>query len=656
MSTHSSTLSLSLFTLLHLSHYLLSSSSSVTLPDRFTKSVVPNAPPQKYFELVLPQITDQFTPTCSLLVLQHDFANTIGSPPATAAYSPPPRCPAPWSHVVLEFSAAVKGEQYDRIAGVWLGGVEILRTSTAEPTESGIFWKVRKDVTRYASVLRKSDLALSVMLENVVDDVYTGVYHVNVSLLYYQGRNDQVHDSRVRARVRVSDGVNDGSVSRKIGVLADKTVDVSEIEEEFEVAERDFGGVSVDDDESGGEKLRFRFEDVELRGGTELGEKANAFDEKPADLIMPIASDGDSGFWFRIENETDVHSKEIEIPNNTYKAVLEVYVSFHGRDEFWYSNPPTAYIEKNNLTTNRGNGAFRQIVVTIDELFVGSVEPFPVIFTGGINPLFWEPVVAIGAFDLPTYDIDLTPFLGFLLDGQSHFFRLRVSDSIPFWLVDANLHLWLDSKSSSVMAKSVLYKVPSITFNKNYNFDRLDGKFKISAQRETEFSGWVISSAGNLTTHVSNEFKFKNSIEFERNGQKKEVEQKIKSETVVRVVDELGKLVSQTKLKRKYPLDIEIETLPGPEYNTDLLITKLSHSSYVKTNVRSPNGESWASVSNNQVSRGWMVVRDHSVLIGTGSTNQTLRYDDDTRCYSRSVAAKDGKLLEDTSTPCNQFS
>ncbi|XP_043715617.1 peptide-N4-(N-acetyl-beta-glucosaminyl)asparagine amidase A-like [Telopea speciosissima] len=453
-----------------------SSSSSSSLPGRYFKSL-PSSLYQnessEYTEITVPLQFDNVNSSCSLLLLQQDFGNTFGSSPVTAPYSPPSECPAPWSHVVLELRASCQGEQYDRIAGVWLDGIEILRTSTAEPTDSGIFWKVRKDVTRYSSLLSRSNLTLSVMLENIVNDVFTGVYHVNISLLYYGRRLKFISgepSGRSRSQTEVQESLRLGIASRK-----------------------------------------------------------------PADLIVPIASDGEDGFWFRIENELDVHSKWIQIPLNTYRAVLEIYVSFHGNDEFWYSNPPDDYIKLNNLSTGRGNGAFREVFATIDGFLVGSQIPFPVIFTGGINPLFWEPVVAIGAFNLPSYDIDLTPFLGLLLDGKDHSFGLGVTNGISFWLVNANLHIWLDPKLSTVQAKTVLYMVPPLTVKRKTKFHELDGSFKVKAKRKIQFSGWVNSTAGNFTTHVFHKFKLQNSIKFMRNGTYKEVEQTIESKTLVRI-------------------------------------------------------------------------------------------------------------------------
>lgn len=257
--------------------------------------------------------------------------------------------------MLLQFNASCKGEQYDRIAAVWLDGAELLRTSTAEPNDDGIFWTVTKDVTKYTSILVKENITLSVMLENLVNDIFTGVYHVNVTFLYYDAKN-------------------------VTGIQLNNYVD---------------NPISL--------------------GLSNLGSSLGS-DDRPADLILPISASGDDGLWFRIESELELYGQKVVIPRNTYKAVMEIYVSFHGNDEFWYSNPSDSYIQMNNLTTKRGHGAYREVLLKIDENLVGSLVPFPVVFTGGINPLFWQPVVSIGAFDLPSYDVDLTPFFwGFCL-------------------------------------------------------------------------------------------------------------------------------------------------------------------------------------------------------------------------------------------------
>ncbi|KAL0321825.1 UNVERIFIED_CONTAM: hypothetical protein Scaly_2478900 [Sesamum calycinum] len=50
-------------------------------------------------------------------------------------------------------------------------------------------------------------------------------------------------------------------------------------------------------------------------------------DENPADQIIPISATGEEGFWFKIQSGLDEVRQGIQIPLNTYRAVIEVYVS-----------------------------------------------------------------------------------------------------------------------------------------------------------------------------------------------------------------------------------------------------------------------------------------------------------------------------------------
>ena len=155
-----------------------------------------------------------------------------------------------------------------------------------------------------------------------------------------------------------------------------------------------------------------------------------------ADLILPISKNLplNDGLWFEIQNSTDFQMKELVIPRNVYRAVLEIYVSFHENDEFWYTNLDNDYLMANNLSFP-GNVSFREVLVKLDDDLVGAVWPFTVIFTVGINPLFWRPISAIESFDLSSYDIEITPFLGKLLDGNPHRFRFCVTNSMNLWFI-----------------------------------------------------------------------------------------------------------------------------------------------------------------------------------------------------------------------------
>jgi hypothetical protein len=277
---------------------------------------------------------------CSTLLLSHSFGFTFTKPPATAAYSPP-RClaaagctAASISLAVLEWRAACRGVQYDRIFG----------SSTAEPRPNGVVWSVSKDVTRYASLLAAAGKStLAVYLGNLVNSQLTGVYHANLTLHLYFRRHPRPATMN------------------------------------------------------------------------------------PADLVVPMSRSLplNDAPWYVIQNATNVASVSVTLPSNAYRVVLEVYASPHRDDEFWYMN----------------KSPFRAVTVRVDKVLAGAAWPFPVIYTGGVNPVLWQPVTAIGSFNLPSYSIELTPLLGELLDGRPHEFGFAVTNAQGMWYVDANLHL-----------------------------------------------------------------------------------------------------------------------------------------------------------------------------------------------------------------------
>ncbi|CAH1444593.1 unnamed protein product [Lactuca virosa] len=82
--------------------------------------------------------------------------------------------------------ATTKGRQIDRIIGIWLSGVELFRCCTTQPRARGIVWTVKKDITRYYSlVMSNQTQILAVYLGNKHDSDQNGVYHVNISIHYY---------------------------------------------------------------------------------------------------------------------------------------------------------------------------------------------------------------------------------------------------------------------------------------------------------------------------------------------------------------------------------------------------------------------------------------------------------------------------------------
>jgi len=105
-----------------------------------------------------------------------------------------------------------------------------------------------------------------------------------------------------------------------------------------------------------------------------------------------------------------------------------------------------------------GYSPFREVQLFIDGSLAGVSWPFPIIFTGGVVPGLWRPIVGIDAFDLKEDEVDITQWLPLLCDGNAHTFRIRVSGleddghnttslsetTGDYWLVTGKIFIWLD--------------------------------------------------------------------------------------------------------------------------------------------------------------------------------------------------------------------
>ncbi|MGW1893721.1 peptide-N4-asparagine amidase [Streptomyces sp. NPDC002004] len=128
-----------------------------------------------------PPLARPHSKSCEVTVAEAQFRDFT---PYRGTYEPPRDCGDRWSKVVLRLDGKVKGRQFDRLGYLHIGGVEVLRTSTPEPSPDGISWSVEKDVTRYSDTLRHAQ-PVEMLIGNVVDDTYTGVIDVKATLTFY---------------------------------------------------------------------------------------------------------------------------------------------------------------------------------------------------------------------------------------------------------------------------------------------------------------------------------------------------------------------------------------------------------------------------------------------------------------------------------------
>lgn len=276
----------------------------------------------------------------------------------------------------------------------------MLRTTTAEPTASGIVWKLEKDVTAYSQLFFSSHSA-SLSIPNNVDSTYTGIPLVTISLTFYA---------------------------------------------------------------------------------------TDTYNPPPVNLPTVFAISSNTGNWTALGVSAGSNlTYNITLPYNDVVGVtLELMASPHGCEEFWYTN-----IDNDEAASEYGlcgGGVYRELQVYVDGILAGATNPFPVMYTGGINPFLWRPLTGIMSFDIPAYSFDLTPFV--LGNGQAHQITVQVlgGDSEGgVWYLDTTLLLYRDASAAPVSGGMVSHS---------------DNGSNVTSQSALTASGYYWNTSGTHTYSV----------------------------------------------------------------------------------------------------------------------------------------------------------
>lgn len=171
----------------------------------------------------------------------------------------------------------------------------------------------------------------------------------------------------------------------------------------------------------------------------------------PADAVFAISqrkSARNQPSHFRLPQDRALTS--VSLPPNTIRATVSISASGNADEEFWYTNVPDNFTDTFDTNALPGHSPFREIQLLADGVLLGVAWPFATIFTGGINPALWRPIVGIAAFDIPEYTIDITPFLPALLPHCTFELKVVAWDSpiASDWLVSARVFVWTDPDPS----------------------------------------------------------------------------------------------------------------------------------------------------------------------------------------------------------------
>lgn len=266
----------------------------------------------------------------------------------------------------------------------------------------------------------------------------------------------------------------------------------------------------------------------------------------PANAIFPISCHNSA------ENQPshyhlpqDRAKNAIFIPPNTIRATVSISASGNAAEEFWYTNVPTDFTEtfgaENRLP---GNSPFREIQLLIDGQILGVAWPFATIFTGGINPGLWRPVVGIAAFDIPEYEIDITPFLPLLVARlEPAEFEIKVVSWDPNpdyaevigidWLVSGRVFIWTDPQpnwtTTGVIHKR-LFQQTTFELTSTLEMDREGSRntsleLQLTAHRSLSMTSTIVTSSGPRAASWTQGLSYSNINILSANGSNQTVRQ-----------------------------------------------------------------------------------------------------------------------------------
>ena len=480
--------------------------------------------------------------------------------------------------VRINLTVTSRGRQFDRLASLYLGDIEVFRTSTAEPTEDGIVWTYMKEMSQYSS-LWKSPQTLIFDLDNLITDLYTGSFNVMLT-------------------------------------------------------------------------ARFSYED----------------NVRTADLILPISAQRSafhnaSAFQIPSDNTTVIHT----IPERAYRAVVSIFACGQSQEEFWWENvfsQDTQAFEKTVIEVY-GYTPFREIQLYIDGTLAGVVWPFPMIFTGGIAAVFWSPLVGIDAFDFRQPEIDISPFLPMIQDGEQHSFEIRVtgldvsadgnvtfSNTVnSYWTITGNIFLYFDDRSSGAdnivserKPPDVDAPMPAFAVTRNLTRNQTGETDSLSYSMTVERSFRATSSLHSWFQKYS--FSHQGLLSYQGR-----VQINTQLTTGNHTVTNFGNTLDSDSVIFRYPLHVnaslgssdngslaeyhmqrglDIERTGGPDFST---FTMSPGPSYLHT---SQAGTAWKNAVTGQGMTSW------------GDTHHVFESEMGGQRFHRNVFASNGSIVEDT--------
>jgi len=288
------------------------------------------------------------------------------------------------------------------------------------------------------------------------------------------------------------------------------------------------------------------------------------------DILLPLSGSAD-GSTADLSGTATLAVTFVGLPTNIERAFLDVYAQSQGGDEFWYFNLPDDIAP---AFADGGGTAFRETQIAIDGQPAGVAPIYPWIYTGGVDPLLWRPIVGVQTLAFEPYRVDLTPFAGLLDDGQGHTVSLGVFNAQDHFSTAANLLLYLDHGSTQVtgsVTSNTLTAAPSPGVVEDMVSDgtQTSGTVTVTSNRDFTIAGSVSTSHGVVTTQIQQSIAFSSAQDLATNNdfypyKQNTVQTTTIDSTTTRTSGAATSVVHET---RSYPLTFNFQDAPGADGN-----------------------------------------------------------------------------------------
>jgi hypothetical protein len=359
------------------------------------------------------------------------------------------------------------------------------------------------------------------------------------------------------------------------------------------------------------------------------------------DVVIPVSGVNSP---FELDTTSSQLVTSVVAPRNTVKAYLDVIAQSQSSDEFWYLCVPNDVAGK--LESCPGT-AFRETEVTIDGQPAGVAPVYPWIYTGGIDPYLWEPIVGVQTLNFKPYRVDLTPFAGVLSDGAPHTVGVSVYNASSYFLATANLLLYTDpfrAQTGGGLIENTLRAAPlpqvveSLTTDSSGN---TTGTVVVDSARTFTVKGYVNTALGRVETTVDQNVHFNSAQTF--NVGANEIQNAVQTSTVSsKTTSQLGFLKETTDKQISFPLTLNYAYTVNSDGTAAQVVT--SDQKDIESETKSINGlPIFGSSLNEQVhSTDTLNFNAGGALVSAtpSSASATYKATDTTgKCFSRTVTS-----------------